>query len=649
MNKQPNFENQNPENTKDTRTHYEVLGVAENATEAQINQALRDISQKFHPDVNSDPAAAEEMKRISEARAELTNKDKRESYDLRNGLGSYRKYAKQPEPQTKQETQPPRNHQKESAVEFGKAVDGVKGRLKVMTKYEHFSLHLPLGFKDDKVAMARLKQWSKDFTEGLKRIDFDYVAADAALDEIIEYPPKTPATPTTPQTPPAPENPQTPPVPPAPEPVVPPAPTPEPVITPEPVKDPVVTPNATPVADPVVKPVKDPVNEPVKDLVAPAAQPQNQPGKTQAEIDAEAALNTKNKAKINPTIHNTVYNIPDWKNFNAADKKGYFEQTLFRLQERVKILSQDKVKNAALIDAFNLFLFDFGGDYNKPDFDAVASQAAFEKLMADSNPAKVPGTEKVAVNKKPSAESKAVYNVKKWKKFKPAEKQGYYDQILSRLQERVQILSRDKVRNAALIEAFNLWLFEFGNAYNKPDFNAVASQAAFDKLMADSGPDNIPDADKVPQHVAYNADGFAIINNPGAEPITTTFRLLEEAGTHLIGKDEAGKLFLVDRLTGTALSLGYSAINKLGESLVATDRTGFRRLLSPSTGKAIGSFYSNILERDGLLIACEGGKFEKVLDRETGATLSRPFIKIFMKDGKYYGTGVTRDELIELD
>lgn len=66
----------------DKRDYYEVLGVAKNATEAEIKKAYRAIAKKNHPDMNpGDKEAEARFKEASEAYAVLSDPDKRRQYD----------------------------------------------------------------------------------------------------------------------------------------------------------------------------------------------------------------------------------------------------------------------------------------------------------------------------------------------------------------------------------------------------------------------------------------------------------------------------------------------------------------------------------------------------------------------------------------
>ena len=64
------------------RDYYEVLGVAKNATEAELKKAYRQLAKKYHPDMNPGDAEAErKFKEASEAYEVLSDAEKRAKYD----------------------------------------------------------------------------------------------------------------------------------------------------------------------------------------------------------------------------------------------------------------------------------------------------------------------------------------------------------------------------------------------------------------------------------------------------------------------------------------------------------------------------------------------------------------------------------------
>jgi curved DNA-binding protein len=63
------------------RDFYEILGVPRNASQEEIQRAYRKLARQYHPDVNSDPAAEERFKEISEAYDVLSDPQTRRRYD----------------------------------------------------------------------------------------------------------------------------------------------------------------------------------------------------------------------------------------------------------------------------------------------------------------------------------------------------------------------------------------------------------------------------------------------------------------------------------------------------------------------------------------------------------------------------------------
>ena len=66
----------------DFKNYYDVLGVAKNASDAEIKKAFRKLARKYHPDVAKDKASAEiRFKEINEANEVLSDPDKRRKFD----------------------------------------------------------------------------------------------------------------------------------------------------------------------------------------------------------------------------------------------------------------------------------------------------------------------------------------------------------------------------------------------------------------------------------------------------------------------------------------------------------------------------------------------------------------------------------------
>ena len=79
------------------RDYYELLGVARDASEAEIKKAFRALARELHPDVSDAPDADERFREVVEAYEVLSKSETRELYD-RYGHAGLRSGGFQPGP-----------------------------------------------------------------------------------------------------------------------------------------------------------------------------------------------------------------------------------------------------------------------------------------------------------------------------------------------------------------------------------------------------------------------------------------------------------------------------------------------------------------------------------------------------------------------
>ncbi len=76
--------------------YYKVLGVQKNASEEEIKKAYRKLAMKYHPDhTKGDKSAEEKFKKISEAYAVLSDKEKRKEYDTFGSEGFRQRFSQE--------------------------------------------------------------------------------------------------------------------------------------------------------------------------------------------------------------------------------------------------------------------------------------------------------------------------------------------------------------------------------------------------------------------------------------------------------------------------------------------------------------------------------------------------------------------------
>lgn len=62
--------------------HYEILGIASNASSREITSAYRRLALQYHPDRNKTPLANDMMLRINTSYSILSDPNKRREYDV---------------------------------------------------------------------------------------------------------------------------------------------------------------------------------------------------------------------------------------------------------------------------------------------------------------------------------------------------------------------------------------------------------------------------------------------------------------------------------------------------------------------------------------------------------------------------------------
>jgi curved DNA-binding protein len=76
--------------------YYQLLGVKKSASPEEIKKAYRKLAMKYHPDhTKGDKAAEEKFKKISEAYAVLSDKEKRKEYDTFGAEGFRQRFSQE--------------------------------------------------------------------------------------------------------------------------------------------------------------------------------------------------------------------------------------------------------------------------------------------------------------------------------------------------------------------------------------------------------------------------------------------------------------------------------------------------------------------------------------------------------------------------
>jgi curved DNA-binding protein len=76
--------------------YYKILGLKKDASDGEIKKAYRKLAMKYHPDhAKGDKSAEEKFKKISEAYAVLSDKDKRKEYDTFGSEGFHQRFSQE--------------------------------------------------------------------------------------------------------------------------------------------------------------------------------------------------------------------------------------------------------------------------------------------------------------------------------------------------------------------------------------------------------------------------------------------------------------------------------------------------------------------------------------------------------------------------
>lgn len=63
--------------------HYKILGIPRNASPDRVKRAYRELAKRYHPDRSDSPSAASRFQLLHTAYTELSDPDRRKSYDER--------------------------------------------------------------------------------------------------------------------------------------------------------------------------------------------------------------------------------------------------------------------------------------------------------------------------------------------------------------------------------------------------------------------------------------------------------------------------------------------------------------------------------------------------------------------------------------
>jgi DnaJ-class molecular chaperone len=131
-------------------THYKVLMLAEIADQEIINTVYRKLAQRYHPDIDPSPEAAQRMAALNEAYTTLRDPEKRRRYDewlaYRRDRRASDRLIRQPGDVAFGAAGPPEGPPSGSVVDFGRYSGWTLGQIKRRDpEFLEWLMRMPIG------------------------------------------------------------------------------------------------------------------------------------------------------------------------------------------------------------------------------------------------------------------------------------------------------------------------------------------------------------------------------------------------------------------------------------------------------------------------------------------------------------------------